>query len=124
MLALRRDPLDLEAGTAISLAEDNKGKRNERVKLHAVVVEHLKGLESFSPMEPEPPRAVRGACPHPGGRRDQPRLRYISMARQMDAAVASLHVPDVLRSTRSRAEGDKSIEDRNDGHASHPLWNG
>ncbi len=23
--------------------------------------------------------------------------RYVSMARQMDAAVASLHVPDVLR---------------------------
>jgi hypothetical protein len=26
--------------------------------------------------------------------------------------------------TRSRAEGDKSAENRNDGHASQPLWNG
>jgi integrase len=49
MLALRRDRLDLDAGTAVSLAEDNKGKRDERVKLHPVVVEHLRRLAGFTP---------------------------------------------------------------------------
>ena len=45
--ALRREDLDLEAGEAITRAEDNKGKRDERVKLHAVVVEHLKKVRTF-----------------------------------------------------------------------------
>jgi integrase len=49
ILALRRDNLDLATGTARSLAEDNKGKREELVKLHAVVVEHLKKLAGFGP---------------------------------------------------------------------------
>jgi hypothetical protein len=42
MLALRRGRPNLEAGVAVSLAADNKAKRDERVKLHRVVVEHLK----------------------------------------------------------------------------------
>jgi integrase len=50
ILKLRRDQVDLEAGTAISLAEDNKGKRDDRVKLHSVVVEHLRQLPGFSPV--------------------------------------------------------------------------
>src|SRR5262249_9127999 len=51
MLALRKDRLDLDAGTAVSLAEDNKGKRDELVNLHPVVIEHLCRLEgAFSPI--------------------------------------------------------------------------
>lgn len=49
ILALRREDLDLEAGTAITWHEDNKGKRDEKVKLHAVIVEHLKKLPGFDP---------------------------------------------------------------------------
>lgn len=44
ILGLRREDLDLKAGTAITRAEDNKGKRDELLKLHEVVVEHLKRL--------------------------------------------------------------------------------
>ena len=40
LLGLRRDDLDLDAGTAITRASDNKGKRDERIKLHPVVIEH------------------------------------------------------------------------------------
>ena len=39
--------VDLEAGEAITRFEDNKGKRDERVKLHPVVVEHLAVLKTF-----------------------------------------------------------------------------
>ncbi len=49
MLALRREDLDLADGYAITRWEDNKGKRDERVKLHPVVVEHLKLLPGFTP---------------------------------------------------------------------------
>lgn len=49
LLALRRGDLDLVAGTAITRAADNKGKRTELLKLHPVVVEHLARLASFSP---------------------------------------------------------------------------
>jgi integrase len=45
MLAIRKDRLDLDNRTAVSLAEDNKGKRDELVKLHPVVVDHLRRLE-------------------------------------------------------------------------------
>lgn len=41
-LALRRDDLDLNAGTAITRHTDNKGKRNDVVPLHPIVVEHLR----------------------------------------------------------------------------------
>jgi integrase len=44
MMALRRDQVDLNAGTALSLAEHNKGKRDELAKLHTVVVDHLRRL--------------------------------------------------------------------------------
>jgi integrase len=47
LLALRRDDLHLEKGVAITRAEDNKGKRDEEVKLHLVVIEHLRLLASF-----------------------------------------------------------------------------
>ncbi len=50
ILALRRDDLDLEEGVAITRASDNKGKRDEAVKLHPAVVEHLKKVVTFGPL--------------------------------------------------------------------------
>ncbi len=149
MLALRRDRLDLDAGTAISLAMDNKGKRDELVKLHAVVVDHLRKLPGFDPVvfpwnhdrrtlqtefariqeaakiklpcdrehehtrfcyvygfhdlrrafatmnaDKLTPDALQALMRH---RSYQTTQKYINMARQMDAAVASLHVPEVLK---------------------------
>jgi len=44
LLQLRREDLDLEAGTIITRAEDNKGKRDARLPIHPIVVEHLKKL--------------------------------------------------------------------------------
>jgi integrase len=44
LLALRWEDVDLEAGTAISRAKDNKGKRDQLVPLHPVVIEHLRKL--------------------------------------------------------------------------------
>jgi integrase len=49
LLALRREDVDLEAGTAVSRAQDNKGKRPVLIPLHPVIVEHLLKLPSFSP---------------------------------------------------------------------------
>ena len=149
MLGLRRDDLDLDAGTAITRARDNKGKRDERVKLHPVVVEHLKKIASFdshvfpwnhdrTTLQSEFARLQEAAgiklvCPedhehtrfcHVYGFHDlrrafatmnadrltsnalQALMRhksylttkvYINMSRQLDDAVDSLHVPDVLR---------------------------
>jgi integrase len=50
MLGLRRTDLDLDAGTALSRAEENKGKRDALVKLHPVVIEHLCKLVGFGPV--------------------------------------------------------------------------
>src|SRR5262249_40513101 len=50
ILALRRDDLDLDGGFAITRAEDNKPKRDEKVKLHPVVIAHLKALPGFGPL--------------------------------------------------------------------------
>ena len=47
LLTLAKEDLDLEAGTAVTRAKDNKGKRDEKVHLHPVVVEHLKRLTHF-----------------------------------------------------------------------------
>src|SRR5262249_53784901 len=49
IIALRREDVDLGTGFAIMRALDNKGKRDERVKLHPVVVEHLERLPGFDP---------------------------------------------------------------------------
>jgi integrase len=159
LLALRRDDLDLEAGEAVTRAADNKGGRDERVKLHPVVLEHLRRLPHFGPMvfpwnhnrrtlwteflriqqaatvknakgEEEPLHLAcheqheHTAYCHVYGFHDlrrafatmnadrltadalqalmrhksyQTTQRYINMARQLDVAVASLHVPDVLK---------------------------
>jgi integrase len=149
MLALRRERLDLDAGTAVSLAEDNKGKRDELVKLHPVVVDHLRKLPGFTAVvfpwnhnkrtlytqfariqeaagihlvcdrqhkhsrychlygfhdlrrafatmnaDKLTPDALQVLMRHKSYQTTQ---KYINMARQMDKAVASLHVPDVLK---------------------------
>jgi integrase len=149
LLGLRRDDLDLEAGTAITRAKDNKGKRDEIARLHPVVVEHLRGLTSFHPtVFPWPhykttlynefaaiqeaaeiclpcgdehehtrfchvygfhdlrrafatmnadkltPDALQSLMRHKSYSTTQ---RYINIARQLDPAVANLHVPEVLR---------------------------
>jgi integrase len=47
LLSLRRSDVDLNAGTAVSLAEHNKGKRDQAIDLHPVVVEHLQALPAF-----------------------------------------------------------------------------
>jgi integrase len=47
LLALTHADLNIEAGVAITRHEDNKGKRDERVKLHPVVVEHLKKVRTL-----------------------------------------------------------------------------
>jgi integrase len=44
LLAIRREDLDFEAGTIITRRGDNKGKRDEILPLHPVVIEHLKQL--------------------------------------------------------------------------------
>ena len=49
-LALRWDDVSLDKATAITWHEDNKGKRDEVVPLHPVVVEHLRKLVDFGPM--------------------------------------------------------------------------
>jgi integrase len=45
MLALRRDRVNMETGAAVSMGEDNKGKRDDLFHLHPVVLEHLRKLE-------------------------------------------------------------------------------
>jgi integrase len=149
ILGLRRDDLDLEGGFAVTRFESAKGKRDDKVKLHPVVVEHLKQLAGFTStvfpwnhnrrtLDPEFARVQRAAgislpCPerhehtdacHVYGFHDlrrafatmnadkltgdalQQLMRhksyattqvYINLARQMDEAVAALHVPDVLK---------------------------
>lgn len=148
-LALRRDDLDLDAGKAITRHGDNKGKRDELVPLHPIVVEHLRTIVSFSPMMFPWPHSretlwieftsiqktagihlpCHGKHEHTDacysyGFHDLRRAfatmnadrlsadalqslmrhksytttqRYINMARQVNQAVANLHVPDVLR---------------------------
>jgi integrase len=149
MLGLRREDLDLEAATAITRWEDNKADRDDRVKLHPVVVDHLKRLAGFDShvfpwnhdrrtLDVEYHRIQKKAGIHLSCRKDhehtdachrygfhdlrrafatmnadkltpdalQALMRhksyqttqvYINMTRQMDDAVASLHVPEVLR---------------------------
>jgi integrase len=50
LLALKRQDVDLDAGWALSRAADNKGKRDQKVPLHPLVVEHLKKITSFAPL--------------------------------------------------------------------------
>ncbi len=50
MLSLRWEDVDLDAGTAVSRAADNKGKRDQLIPLHPSIIEHLRRLPSFSPL--------------------------------------------------------------------------
>ena len=50
VLALRREDLDLKAGTALVRWEQSKGKRDDLTPLHPVVIEHLETIPSFEPM--------------------------------------------------------------------------
>lgn len=156
IVALRRENLDLDTGMARLLAADNKGKREELVKLHPVVIEHLRLLAGFDvavfPWNHDErtlydefariqeaagiklPCKVRGEHEHnrhchvysfhdlrrafatmnadkltPDAlqalmrhKSYQTTQRYINMARQMDAAVASLHIPEVLRKKEAK----------------------
>jgi integrase len=47
---LRREDADLQKGTAITRAEDNKGNREESIPLHPTVVEHLKKIVADGPL--------------------------------------------------------------------------
>jgi integrase len=157
LLALRREDLDLDQGVAITRAADNKGKRDEAVKLHAVVVEHLKNLPGFDPhvfpwdhfkttlyaefARLQEAAKIKLVCPESHehtrycrvyGFHDLRRAfatmnadkltpdalqalmrhksysttqRYINIARQMDAAVAGLHVPEVLKANAKTGNG-------------------
>ena len=50
-LKLKREDIDFEAGTALSRADANKGRRDQSIPLHPLVVEYLRPLEAtFSPM--------------------------------------------------------------------------
>jgi integrase len=149
MLGLWRDDLDLDRGEAVTRAKDNKGKRDERVRLHPVVVDHLKKLAGFDPrvfpwnynprtLHARFLRLQEAAGIHLPCREDHEHTRYchvygfhdlrrafatmnadkltpdalqalmrhksyqttqvyINLGRQLDAAVAGLHVPEVLR---------------------------
>jgi integrase len=156
ILSLRRTDLDFENGTAITRAEDNKGRRDERVVLHPVVLEHLKKLAGFDPLlfpwrnhqrmlwtefaRIQEAAGIHLPCEddhqhtrycHVYGFHDLRRAfatmnadkltadalqalmrhksylttqKYINMARQMDTAVAALHVPEVLKPRNSKPE--------------------
>jgi integrase len=153
LLGLHRDDLDLEEGWAITRAASNKGKRDDRVKLHPVVVEHLTRLKGFDPrvfpwnrdrkpLHDEFARIQEAAGIHLPCQEKHQHTRfchvygfhdlrrafatmnadkltpdalqalmrhksyqttqvYINMTRQMDAAVASLHVPEVLKAAHA-----------------------
>ena len=49
-LALKRDDLDLDAGTAITRAKDNKGKRDAIVSLHPLAIGFLREVIGFGPL--------------------------------------------------------------------------
>lgn len=49
ILALRWEDVDLEKATALSRHGDNKGKRDQKIPLHPLVVEHLAKLANFTP---------------------------------------------------------------------------
>lgn len=50
ILELRRDNVDFEDGTAFIPAEKTKGRRDARVELHPVALEHLRAVVSFEPL--------------------------------------------------------------------------
>jgi integrase len=143
--------VNLETGTAITRASDNKGKRDEIVALHPIVVEHLRPLKAFHSnvfpwtgtrkqlldrfhaiqaaaglsvaCKDQRPHTCTDACCRYGfhdirrsfasmnaanmtrealqalmrHRSSLTTERYINFARQMNPAIANLHVPEVLK---------------------------
>ncbi len=47
ILSLRWEDVDLAEGTALLRYSDNKGKRDAKVGLHPVVVDHLETIRGF-----------------------------------------------------------------------------
>jgi integrase len=136
-MALRWEDVDLEAGTVLSRAANNKARRDTFIRLHPLVIDHLRRLRSFERevfpwehgrralfadlaslqdgIDAKPiggkarytfhdfrrafatmnaanltPDALQALMQHKDYQTTQ---RYINMARQLDAAVANLHVP-------------------------------
>ena len=46
-MSLKWSDVDLDAATAITRHADHKGNRTEKIALHPVVIDHLRGLRSF-----------------------------------------------------------------------------
>jgi integrase len=49
MLALRWEDVDLDSSKVVSRYEDNKGRRDQAVPVHELIVQHLQRLKSFQP---------------------------------------------------------------------------
>jgi integrase len=61
LLAIRREDVDFDKGILITRASDNKGKRDEAIPLHPVVIDHLRLLEGddrFTLRWPHDPRTL------------------------------------------------------------------
>jgi integrase len=106
ILALKRENVDLEAGTALSLAGENKGRRDQLVPLHPLIVEHLKQLPAFDPCFfpwNHPRRALfdqfaqiqEGACVKPAGTRK--RFGFHDLRRAFATMNADRLTPDALQ---------------------------
>ncbi len=137
--ALRWDDVSSDKGTALTQAEDNKGRRDELVPLRSVVVEHLRALVDGSITWPtvfywphhrrtlrtdfyriqdvagvedhygfhdlrrafatvSAPRLTPDAMQALMGHKSyQTTQKYINLSRQLDEAVETLEVPDILR---------------------------
>jgi len=150
ILALKWVDVDQQTGTAITRAADNKGKRDEIVALHSIVLQHVEELRTDHPLvfpwehdrrtldvefaRIQDEAGINLSCDgdhehtaacHRYGFHDLRRAfatmnapnmtrealqslmrhqsplttqRYINIAQQLNPAVVSLHVPDVLKS--------------------------
>lgn len=81
LLSVRWVDVDLDAGMAITRHQDNKGRRDAKVPLHAVVIDHLRPLKSFDEF-------VFPWSPHG-------RTLYSEFTRIQNAAGIHLPCPDV-----------------------------
>jgi integrase len=106
LLALRREDVNLEQGYAVSRAGDNKGKRDQRIPLHVLVVEHLTKIVSFSPLVFAWDRSRRALFDEfaaiqlaAGVRPDGPKRRYgfHDLRRAFATLNAGRLTPDVLQ---------------------------